>query len=148
MPGTKHPNKDTAKADVVPQSSSHCDEFLEAMIAACAIVAHADGRVLPAERRKLHSAIRTHSDLARYSREEVYEGFLVHERNFILYPEAAYDRAVASIKPMAARRADALFLIDACRAMILADGIAEPEEFQAIRKIKKALGLESPFDRR
>jgi hypothetical protein len=86
--------------------------------------------------------------LASYSREEVLERLLVHERSFALDPETAYDLAALSVKPMAAQRADALFLMDDCGAMILADGIAEPAEFQALHKIKTILGLESAFERR
>jgi hypothetical protein len=41
---------------------------------------------------------------------------------------------------MGAERADALFLMDDCVAMILADGIPEPAEFQALHKIKTIPG--------
>jgi hypothetical protein len=47
--------------------------------------------------------------------------------------------AVATIEPIARRRADALFLVDACRAMILADGIAETSEFEELRRIRTIL---------
>jgi hypothetical protein len=50
--------------------------------------------------------------------------------------------AAARIRTMASRPADALFVIDACRAMILADGIAEAAEFAALRNIRSIVGFE------
>jgi tellurite resistance protein len=145
MPIDKNPHQETI---VTAQGSLAKDtEFLEAMIAACAIIAHADGKVVRGERRKLLSAIETGGGLARHSREEVLDRLLAHELSFAMNPETAYTLAAKSIRSMAARRADALTLIDTCRAMILADGIAEPEEIRALQKIRAILGLGSAFDR-
>jgi tellurite resistance protein len=145
MPIDKHAHQETI---VTAQGSLAQDtEFLEAMIAACAIIAHADGKVVRGERRKLLSAIETSGGLARHSREEVLDRLLDLELSFALDPETAYTLASNSIKSVTTRRADALTLIDACRAMILADGIAEPEEIQALHKIRAILGLDSSFDR-
>jgi tellurite resistance protein len=145
MPINKHLNQE---ANVIAQGSlAHDTECLEAMIAACAIIAHADGKVARGERRKLLSAIDANGGLARHSRKEVLDRLLAHELSFSLDPETAYRLAAASIRPMAARRADALTIIEACRAMVLADGIAEPVEIQALHKISAILDLDSAFDR-
>jgi tellurite resistance protein TerB len=141
----KHSNQE---AIVTAQGSpAHDTEFLEAMIAACSIIAHADGKVVRGERRKLLSAIDSSGGLARHSREEVLDRLLAHELSFAMDSETAYRLAADSIRPIAARRADAHTLIDACRAMVLADGIAEPAEIQALHKIRAILGLDSAFDR-
>jgi tellurite resistance protein TerB len=145
MPINKHSHQE---AIVTAQGTQARDtEFLEAMIAACSIIAHADGKVVRGERRKLLSAIDSSGGLARHSREEVLDRLLAHELSFAMDCETAYSFAADSIRPMAARRADALTLIDACRAMVLADGIAEPAEIQALHKIRAILGLDSAFDR-
>jgi tellurite resistance protein len=114
-------------------------EFLEAATAACVMMAQADGNVVPAERRKLLRLMRTHNDLACFSPEEVSRELLVHELSFALDSELAYRMAIASIEPIAPHRSEALFLIDACRAMILADGIAETTEFEQLHRIRAIL---------
>jgi tellurite resistance protein len=124
----------------VLQSSPHeRTEFLKAATAACVMMAQADGNVVPAERRKLLRLMRTHNDLACFSPEEVSRELLVHELSFALDSEFAYRMAIATIEPIASRRAEALFLIDACRAMILADGIAKTSEFEELQRIRTIL---------
>jgi tellurite resistance protein len=111
-------------------------EFLKAATAACVMMAQADGSVAPAERRTLLRLLRANGDLACFSPDEVSRELLVQELSFALDSEFAYRMAVATIEPIARRRADALFLVDACRAMILADGIAETSEFEELRRIR------------
>ena len=131
------------KTPVVPTNSGHPRRnFLEAVAAACAVMAQADGRIVCAERNKFIWVTRTHGDLDRFSHEEISRELLVQELCFAIDFEIAYDLALASIRTLAPHRNDSLFLIDACRAMILADGIAEEAEFEALQTIKTLLGIE------
>jgi tellurite resistance protein len=61
---------------------------------------------------------------------------------FALDLEFARDLVAENIKRLAPGDGDALFLVDACRAMILADGIAEATEFEALQSIKTLLGVD------
>jgi tellurite resistance protein len=114
-------------------------EFLKAATAACVMMAQADGNVVPAERRTLLRLLRANGDLACFSPDEVSRELLVQELSFALDSEFAYRMAVATIEPVAPHRADALFVVDACRAMILADGIAETSEFEELKRIRTIL---------
>ena len=114
-------------------------EFLRATTAACVMMARADGNIVPAERRNLLRLTRANGDLACFSPEEVSRELLFHELSFALDSESTYQTAVATIKPIAPHRADALYLVDACRAMILADGIAETTEFEELNRIRTIL---------
>jgi tellurite resistance protein TerB len=117
-------------------------EFMKAVTAACAMLAHADGKVAPAERRKFQWVTRAHGELARFSREELSNEFQVYELAFAVDLEFARDLVAENIKRLAPGDGDALFLVDACRAMILADGIAEATEFEALQSIKTLLGVD------
>jgi tellurite resistance protein TerB len=125
-----------------PSSPNRRTDLMRAVTAACAMLAHADGKIVPAERRKFQWVTRAHSELARFSREELSNEFQVYELAFALDLECAYDLVAANIKRLAPRCGDALFLVDACRAMILADGIAEAAEFEALQTIKAILGVD------
>ena len=125
--------------EVFQSSPRKRTEFLKAATAACVMMAQADGNVVPAERRKLLRLTRANGDLACFSPEEVSRELLVHELSFALDSEFAYHVATATIEPIAPHRADALFLVDACRAMILADGIAESTEFEELQRIRTIL---------
>ena len=57
-------------------------QFMEALVAAYALVAHADGEVAPAERRRLMSLVRSEPLLASFSRMDIAEELGVHEANY------------------------------------------------------------------
>ena len=116
--------------------------FMEAVVAAYAIIAHADGEIALAERRRLMTIARNEPRLAPFSHEDVAQEFAMHEANYRLDNEVANVMALEKITPMRARRRSARAFVHACREAIVADGIIHPAEMRALAKIKQALGLE------
>jgi tellurite resistance protein len=77
--------------------------FMEAVVAAYALVAHADGDVSPTERRRLMMIARTEPRLELFSREEIAEEFAVHEANYELDVEVATEIAYEKVELMKCR---------------------------------------------
>jgi tellurite resistance protein len=117
-------------------------DFVEALVAACAIIAHADGEVAASERRSFVAITRSEPALRAFSADRLLQEFAAHERNFRRDPELAREIAVAKLTTMRKRRRAAHAIVEACRLVIPADGIAHPAEFRALAKIKKLLGIE------
>jgi tellurite resistance protein TerB len=117
-------------------------EMMRAMAAACAILAIADGTVAPDEGRRLFRAICDYARVSGFSDRELLRELAIHERNFIVDRAAGHAFAAAQIRPIARERQAALRLLDACRFLVIADGIAHLREFRAILTIRSLLGLE------
>jgi tellurite resistance protein len=117
-------------------------EFIEALVAACAIIAHADGEVAASERRSFVAITRSEPSLRALSADRLLQEFEAHERNFRRDPELAREIAVGKLKPIRKRRRAAHAIVEACRLVIPADGVAHPAEFRALAKIKRLLGIE------
>lgn len=115
--------------------------LLEATVAACALVAHADGEVAPAERRLLFELMRTDPLLSMFPRDVVRHAFTTHQRAFERDPEAAAEAALAQIAPLAERPRHARVALEACRAMTTADARVHPSEVAALQRVRAALGL-------
>ncbi len=132
----------------VPSSANLSDEeyvksaeFLEAMAAACAMIAWSDGKISPEERRQFFVSARTHSLLSIFSAAEVLGEFAMHEKCFERDRNAALMLVEDKLKPVVGHPEIAKSLLNECRKMILADGFAYPSEFGALHKIKEILGL-------
>ena len=121
---------------------------MEALVAAYALMAHADGEVAGAERRRLFSIVRETPALSAFSREQIAEEAAVHEANYRLDPEMAQQIAREKLQPIADQRRAARLVIAACRDIIQADGIAHPGEYRALAEIKLLLGFEDMIDPR
>ena len=116
--------------------------FLDAFIAACAMIAHSDGELAAEERRRVLYFASTEPRLTGYSRYVVLDAFAEQAANYILDPELANEMAAEKIKPMAERRREAHAIVEACRQLIPADGIVHPAELRTLDKIKRMLGFE------
>ena len=117
--------------------------FMEAVVAAYALIAHADGDVSPTERRRLMLIARTEPRLALFSREEIAEEFAIHEANYDLDVEVAIEIACEKVVLMGDRQLEANAVIEACRLAIVADGTLHPSEFSMLHRVKSILGLEN-----
>lgn len=116
--------------------------MLEAMVAACSLIAHADGEVAPAERRRTLTVLRDKLPTGIFSRSAVAEEIAEHEANFRLDPEVAQQIARERLAFVAGQPRAAQLVIDACRQIIPADGIAHPAEYRILAEIKALLGLQ------
>ena len=124
------------------------DDLMEAMIAACAIVAHADGRVDVTERRRVSQLMRALPALSGFSSETVAEEFARHERTFAYEPFGARDDALDVIEALRPHVSEVRMLLSACQHVLEADGFHHPREYQALQDVSKALGADnfgSPF---
>jgi tellurite resistance protein len=115
--------------------------FMEAAVAAYAIIAHADGEVAAMERRRLMLIARIEPKLKAFSHADVSEEFATHEANYLLDNELAGQLALEKLEALKPHRRDAHIIIDACREAIHADGVTHPSEIRALEKVKRALGF-------
>jgi tellurite resistance protein len=116
--------------------------LLEAVVAAYALMAHADGEVAGAERRRLFAMVRDTPAFEPFSRDDVAEEAAVHEANYRLDPELAQQIAWEKLDLVAGQRRIAHLLIGACRELIPADGVAHPAEYRVLSEIKSRLGVD------
>lgn len=123
-------------------SISQGSAFMEAFVAACALIAHADGELARPERRRLFTAARNEPRLAPFSHEDIAEEFAGHVANYAFDPELANEFAIEKIAPLRGRTREAHAIVDSCRQVLVADGVAHPAEYRALDKIKRTLGIE------
>lgn len=124
-------------------SVAHSVALMEAIVAACSLIAHADGEVAPSERRRTITILRANSSTAAFSRGTVAAEIAEHEANFRLDPEVAQQIAGERLAAIGGQPSAADLVIAACRQIIPADGIAHPAEYRALTAIKALLGVET-----
>lgn len=121
--------------------------FLEAVIAACAMLAAADGKITPDEKAKMTGFIQRAEELKHFNMTEVIQIFGKYADNFdfdLTVGEAECLRVIGKLKgkPDQAR----LIVRIAC-AIGMADGDFDDDEKAAVRKIALELGLDpAEFD--
>jgi tellurite resistance protein len=117
------------------------EDLMEAMIAACALIAHADGHVDPDERRRVMQLMRALPVFAAFSPEVVSDEFARHETAFEYEPMLAREKALIAIEALTPHVSEVRMLLSACQHVLEADGIYHPSEYQALHEISKALGV-------
>lgn len=118
---------------------AHQSDVMEAMVAAYALMAHADGEVADAERHRFFSVLRQNPAMAVFSRQEIAGEVAEHEANFRFDPEVAQVIARERVAGIAEDRQAASLVISACRELIPADGVAHPAEYRQLADIKALL---------
>ena len=111
--------------------------FLKALVAGYALMAHADGELASAERRRLFAIVRDTPAFEIFSSDDVAE-----EANYRHDPEHAERLAWNRLDPVAGQRRAAHVLLAACRELIPADGVAHPAEYRTLAAIKSRLGID------
>ena len=122
--------------------------LMEAMIAAYALMAHADGEAAASERRRMLAILRENRALSIFSREELVREMAEHEANFRYDPEVAQEIAREKLALVSGEPRSIRIVIEACRELIPADGIAHPSEYRVLATIKALIGATddgSPF---
>lgn len=115
------------------------NELLDAMVAACAIIAYADGNADEQERRRLLGLMRRIPLLEGFSRDDLADEFSVHEQAFDMDPVRARQAALRTIASLQPNAAEMRALLKSCEEVIRADGVAHPLEHEALRTIMRAL---------
>jgi small-conductance mechanosensitive channel/tellurite resistance protein len=115
--------------------------FLEAAMAASALVAAADGEVSESERRQVASVFDTLDIFAADSRSEgvgMFEGFVTE---ILANPGAGVPLAMVKVKALAGQRDSAETVVRICFAICESDGLTDVDEEKRIREICRALKL-------
>lgn len=132
----------TASALATEAAISLGIDVLEAAVAAGVLMAHADGEMAAAERRKLLGLIREHRSLQVFPREQVADEVAMHEANFRLDPEVAQILAREKLASIVGRPKMARQVVALCRELIAADGVRHPSEYRVLAEIRSLLGLD------
>ncbi len=127
--------KDHAKTE----SDKNRDGLMEAMIGACAYVAHADGRLDQKERQRVFCLMRALPTFSGYPDEAITAAFARQERAFAVEPRTARKQALDAIEALKVREPEAHLFISACQHVLEADGVRLLSEYQALHDIGQAL---------
>lgn len=116
---------------------------LDALVSACALVAHADGWVTAEERRRLVTRVQGLPALGVLGVDEAVEAFEALIDRFDRDPEDGEAVAEAAILRLRGRPAPAYLLVAAACSIASADGGFDAEERAAILRICDLLDLDA-----
>ncbi|MCC7219806.1 MAG: tellurite resistance TerB family protein [Candidatus Contendobacter sp.] len=115
--------------------------FLEAVVAGCVRVAHADGVVRPEEKQKMMGFLRNSEVLSVFSTEEVITIFDKYSRQFEFDYQIGQASALQAVVKVKNNEAEAKLMVRVCCAIGAADGNFDDQEKAIVRKICAELGL-------
>jgi tellurite resistance protein TerB len=115
--------------------------FLEATVAGCVIVAHADGVVKPEEKQKMIGFIRTHEALSVFDVNEAVAIFEKYAKNFEFDYQIGQANALQAVAKLKGKEAEARLMVRVCCAVGASDGNFDESEKAAVRNICAELGL-------
>lgn len=116
--------------------------LMEATVAACAVVAHADGEVLPQEVARMFSAMRADPLMSMFPRDSVASEFDLRVWAWQENAEAARAAALKQIRLLAPQPRLGRIALQACMDVTHADGRVHPREIEAVAQVREALGLD------
>ena len=114
----------------------------DALVSACALVAHADGWVAPEERQRALDRMRRLDAVSVFGVEEALEAFEALVASFDRDSDEAVTRAEAAIRRLKGRRGPSLLLIEAACGVAVADGGFDREERETILRLCELLDVE------
>lgn len=115
--------------------------FLEATIAGCVIVAHADGVVKPEEKQKMIGFIRNHEALSVFDVNEAVALFEKYAKNFEFDYQIGQANALQVVAKLKGKEAESRLMVRVCCAVGASDGNFDDGEKAAVRNICNELGL-------
>ncbi|WP_320782709.1 TerB family tellurite resistance protein [Streptomyces sp. CRN 30] len=115
--------------------------YRDASMAMCALVAAADGRVEPAERRRVEELIVTNEVLQNFPADQLRQRFNQYVDRLLTDFQAGRTEALQVIAKAAKKPAEARAVIQTGIIIAGADGVFEPAEQNAVREACAALGL-------
>lgn len=124
-----------------PAAALHRDALLDAMVAGCAVIVHADGEAVPAERDRALMLVCSNPLLSAYPPDAVLRALKAHERAFREDAPAARVAALRQVELLAHEPGWARQVLNACLTLTGADGEMQPREITAIKQVRDALGL-------
>lgn len=131
-----------AGAKEVQKDYSQNRDYLEAVLAAAALVANADGDIEDTERAKVVKVVSNHPTLSKFYKqndiEQVAETMFRRAKDVSGRQQLA--RELDDIKGRDATMADDVYLV--AQDIALADGELEPQEADVLAKIANRLGVD------
>jgi tellurite resistance protein len=116
-------------------------DFFHALVAAVAVIAHADGQLALAERRKLVEAFLASPAMVGFSVADLAEELAHHARAYGYAPDLAEKQALTTLSISALGTTERQSIRDACHQVITADGLVHPVELGALHRVERALGM-------
>lgn len=114
---------------------------VQGLAAACALIAHADGSITPAERGNMLERVGEIFGADAVDLDSFLLAFESAEEDFGIDGRAAQRRVEAELAQLAGTPAAALVAKTAA-SLALADGVLDPEEHYAIRRVCALAGLD------
>lgn len=122
-------------------------DFLDAVVAGCALVSAADGSIDASEKQKMVGFIQRSEQLKAFDMQEVIKGFNKFADNFEFDHTIGKAEALKAVGKLKSNEEGARLLVRVCCAIGLADGDFDDSEKAMIKDICVELGLNpSEFD--
>jgi len=142
---------DTLKSwgdDITKEAKKFANKSLmEGTVAACAMVAQADGTVDPEEKQKIIAYMSRSEALQVYDIPKVIESFQKYLEGYDFDKHIGEGECMKAIQKIASKPDEARLLVRVCCAIGAADGNFDDDEKAVVRKICSALNLPpSEFD--
>lgn len=117
------------------------EDFFQALVAAVAVIAHADGHLALAERRKLIEAFIASPAMQGFSVTELAQELADYGRAYGYDPHSADKRALDCLSASVLSAEQRETIRQTCHQVITADGLVHPVELGALHRVQSALGL-------
>lgn len=120
-------------------------EFMEAVVAGCAMVAAADGNISPAEKQKMIKFIGLSEELKIFNTTEVIAAFNRTAEKFDFDLEVGCEEALRVVSKLKTSSEAARIMVRVCCVIGASDGNFDDDEKKAVSRICHAVGL-NPAD--
>lgn len=120
-------------------------DFLEGVVAGCALVAYADGVVKPEEKQKMMGFLRVSEVLSVFDTSDVIKLFEKFSDQFEFDPAIGEANALKAVNKVKKKEGEARLLVRVCCAIGASDGDFDNAERKSVSKICSELGL-NPAD--
>lgn len=118
------------------------EAFFQALVAAVAVIAHADGRLDLAERRTLIEAFTASPAMRGFAVADLAQELADHSRAYGYDPHSAQQRALSCLSAGRLSGSERETIRKICHDVITSDGLVHPVELGALHRIERALGIE------
>ncbi|SEK83322.1 tellurite resistance TerB family protein [Paenibacillus sp. OK003] len=116
-------------------------DFMDAVVAGCALVAFADGSVDASEKNKMAGYINLSQELKVFDMTVVIERFNHYVNNFEFSPEIGKQEALKAIAKFKSKPEVGRVIVGVCSAIGAADGNFDDQERRVVGEICTVLGL-------
>ncbi|WP_336759002.1 tellurite resistance TerB family protein [Paenibacillus sp. USHLN196] len=116
-------------------------DFMDAVVAGCALVAFADGSIDEAEKNKMAGYIKLSQELKVFDMGEVITRFNHYVANFEFSPEIGKQEALKAIGKFKSKPDVGRVIVGVCSAIGSADGNFDDQEKRVVAEICNVLGL-------